>query len=372
MGLRGRDGSGNVSAIMRWLLPTACVWTASAVLVASSAAAGTTETNVLQNISLDLTIYQQGATNAAGTKVSDKVSTFHTKDLINALAAANGTNFGTNPKLVLSTIYSTVTNVIGQAQYSTNFSTNLPLTGALLIGSAQFYTPFSDEGVITIYSNVIEDFPGTITTNVVSSQDNTNESVVINTNAGFATIITPSTNNSGQVTNANILLLQQSAPAPTQVLLTNTSSTIGVLYGADNSIFPVDTNISFTMVSPEIVVETGNDLETTNALTVSNLSSQSAVSLQTLTINYTTPGSTNNMDLTLTGFVRQSLKVDRIGKTVVEDIFGANSVWNAVGTGFAGGNLATNTNFNTIFLSNAYPIVVEGSVNVTFLKNVVQ
>jgi hypothetical protein len=59
----------------------------------------------------------------------------------------------------------------------------------------------------------------------------------------------------------------------------------------------------------------------------------------------------------------------------VEDIFGASSTWNVNGSGYAGGTYTTNTTSVPIFsgfLTNANPIVVEGSVNVSFLKNLVQ
>jgi hypothetical protein len=119
-------------------------------------------------------------------------------------------------------------------------------------------------------------------------------------------------------------------------------------------------------------------------LTVTNLASQTGFSIQYLQINYFTPTGPTNLTLNLQGFVKQTLKVDTLAAkkgtnaAVVEDIFGASSTWNVNGSGYAGGTFTTNpTNAVEVgnlggYLTNASPIVVEGSVNVSFLKNLPQ
>jgi hypothetical protein len=358
---------------------------------AATATAATTQTNVLQNINLQLTIYQQGATNSK--KVTDQVASYTTKSLIAALEAVTSQQFGAGAKLVQSTVYSNVTVPIGPAVISTNLSTNLALAANsyLNVGGDKFFYGYFDSnynnaGIMTISNNTIITGPyaGGIPNNVLSvvtgGITNTNESVAIETNA--LTTLTPSTNGSGAVTNV-LVVTEQVATGPTESILTNMPSSIDILYnGAANTLYPVTNYLSFSPISPaEIVVETGSGLDTTNALTVTNLASQTGFSIQGLTINYSSPTGSNNLTLSLQGFVKQALKVDTLAAkkgtnaAVVADIFGASSTWNVIGFGYAGGTYTTNPTSVPIFfgyLTNASPIVVEGSVNVSFLKNLAQ
>ena len=351
------------------------LWTA-----AVTATAATTQTNVLQNINLQLTIYQQGATN--NRRVADQVTAYTTKSLIAALGAVIGTNFGAGAKLVQSTVYSNVPITTGSAVLSNILSTNLALAtnaGSYLnVGGKPFYGFYGDLGILVISNNTfITNGFGNITTDIVSTVGGpTTNSVTIDTNAGFITTITPSTNGSGAVTNVAVVQTQ-GTPAPTESILTNVSSGIDILYGGTNNmLYSVDNYLGFSPISPaEIVVETGSGLDTTNA----NLASQTGFSIQGLTINYYTPTGSNNLTLSLQGFVKQTLKVDILNShnpKIVEDIFGANATWNAIGNGYAGGTYTTNpTNAVQIldgYVTNASPIVVEGSINVSFLKNLAQ
>ena len=168
------------------------------------AVAAQAQINVLQNISLQLTIYQQGATNPNGRKVSDRVIAYTTKSLITNLEAVTGQPFGSGAKLVLSTLYSN-TSASG-AVYSTLFSTNLTLASntSLIIGGPQFpyYGDFygsatNNYGVMTLSNNTIisGDSPGSIPNSIVSvvtTNGVTNASVALDINA-LATL-TPSTN----------------------------------------------------------------------------------------------------------------------------------------------------------------------------------
>ena len=366
------------------LIPAAlALWAAAATATAA------TQTNVLQNINLQLTIYQQGATNSR--KVADQVTSYTTKNLIAALGAATGSNFGAGAKLVQSTVYSNATITTGPAVFSTVLSTNLALAtnSFLSIGVLKLYGSFygsdsNNAGTLTISNDtfISGELTGGIATNVLSvvTGGTTNESVTIETNA--LTTLTPSTDTNGFVTSVAVLTQMQEAPAPTKSILTNVSSEIAILYGGTaNTLYPVTNYLSFSTNSAEIVVETGSGLGTTNALTVTNLASQTGFSIQGLTINYFTLTGPTNLILTLQGFVKQALKVDTLAAkkgmnaAVVEDIFGASSTWNVIGNGYTGGTYTMNQTTVPIlggYLSNASPIVVEGAINVSFLKNLAQ
>jgi hypothetical protein len=370
--------------MIKRLRPVVLALVAAAV---TSVATAATETNVLQNISLQLTIYRQGATNA--TTVKDQVTSYNTKSLIAALGLVTTNNFGPGAKLVLSSVYSNLSTVNGSAVYSNIFSTNLTVptnddfNGAVYmrVGGGEF--GFLTDTFTIIGNELTDNNTGemnTISDNIVALVLNTNEYVIINTNMGFKTTLTPSTNSSGQVTNIAVLE-QQAPPGSIFTVFTNVSNSIDVLYnGTNNTLYPVTNYLNFTSNSAEIVVETGAGLNTSNAIPAS----QTGFCIRGLNINY---GGATNLVLNLQGFVKQSLKVDILsaghGNTpkVVEDIFGAGSTWNVIGSGYAGGTFTTNTASlstnevaagNLGYLSNAVPVVVEGTVTVGFLKNLAQ
>jgi hypothetical protein len=347
--------------------------------------AASAQTNVLQNINLQLTIYQQGVTNSTGTKVFDQVTSYTTKNLIAALEEATGQTFGNSAKLVFSTPYSNIVVPI----YSTNFSTNLALgaNSYLSVGGINFLFGFFDSnyynaGIMTISNDtfITGAFPGGIASNVLSVVTGgvTTQSVTIQTNA--LTTLTPSTDTNGVVTNVAVLT-EQLVSETTEPILTNGSSSIDILYNTTN-LFSVNNYLNFSQISPaQILVETGDGLNTTNTLTVSNLASQTGFSIENLDINCFTPTSSNILTLILQGFVKQAMKIDvlapRKGSTAagVADIFGASSTWNVNGFGYAGGTIATTPTSvqfppnSSVYLSNAVPVIVEGSVSISFLKN---
>jgi hypothetical protein len=355
------------------------LWAAAVLATAAKA-----QTNVLENINLQLTIYQQGATNSTGRKVADQVTSYTTKSLIAALEAVTGANFGAGAKLVQSTVYANETIPTGPAVVSTVFSTNLALAtnSYLNIGGGEinFYGTAGNPGILTISNDTIispGEFSGGIPTNVLTvvTGGTNGESVTIETSD--LTTLTPSTDTNGFVTNVAVLT-EQVSPGPTESIFTNVSSSIDILSGTTN-LYPVTNYVSFSTISPaEIVVETGSGLNTTNALTVTNLASQTGYSIQGLAINYFTPAGSNNLTLSLQGFVKQSLKVDTLAArkgtnaAVVADIFGASSTWSVNGFGYAGGTYLTDPTTALGYLTNASPIVVEGSVSVSFLKNLAQ
>ena len=365
------------------------VWVAAAVTAgAGTSTVNYTQTNVLQNVNLQLTIYQQGPTNSNGKKVAAQITSYTTKNLIADLSAITGQQFPAGSKLVLSTVYASATVPVSTGIYSTVLSTNLALgtNDVLNVGGVPLFYGFNgDSGILTISSNTITSqslgsIPSNMTTNTVTDAGSPSESVTINTNSGSITTITPSTNGTGDYEDVtNVLIVTQQAP--TIVVFTNISSSIDILNpGAPATLFPVDNYLSFgTNGSAEIVVETGTGLNTTNALTVTNLVSQLGFSVQGLTIsNYSIATGSNILTLNLMGFVKQSLKVDTLyshgTNKIVADIFGANSTWNVFGAGYTGGLYFTNlVPFGTsVYLTNAIPIVAEGSINVSFLKNLPQ
>jgi hypothetical protein len=358
-----------------------------ALLAAASTVTATasvsTLTNVLQNISVQLTIYEQGPTNAAGTKVTAKPVSFSTKNLIAALQAVTGQSFGANPKLVLNNVFS---NVIITNFASNNIATLLTNSWPLTIGGTPYN--FAGTNVVTISNNTfITVGAGAVSTNVVVYYYNTNESVTFFTNTGFVTTFTPQTNGGGVVTNVVVVSRKPGTTALTESLFTNVSSSAAILYGKTNALYPVGSYIIFSTNSPLIVTETGTGLGTNSPIAPS-LSSQMGYSVSNLAINYFAPFGTTNLALTLEGFVKQALKVDILERKgtnlVVENIFGANATWNVIGSGYVGGTFSTNVPSGIAvsnlvdgvplsgYLTNTSPVVVQGTINISFLKNLAQ
>lgn len=350
--------------------------------LASVAKGAPTETNVLQEINLQLTIYQQGTTNSAGTKVSDIATDFTSKSLIADVEAAAGGDFGPTAKLVQSTVYSNATIALGPASYTTVLSTNLPLAtnGYLNVGGAQLYNAFNNAGIVVITNNVLPPpVVGTMANDLVSAETSggvSTASVTINTNAGYITTLTPITNGSGsQYDVTNVLILTQQVSQETTNVLTNISTSIGILYGTDNTLYPI-TNLVLSANSPQIIVETGGGLDTANGY----VASQSAFSISNLVIDFTANGPTN-LYVSMQGFVKQALKIDTLyshGATkVVEDLYDGSSTWSLIGSGFAGGTYSTNNEGTFIqglpvYLTNGSPVVAQGSLTLSFLKNLAQ
>jgi hypothetical protein len=340
---------------------------------AATPAVNYTHTNVLQNISLQLTIYQQGTTNSSGKKISDQVTTYTTKNLLNDLSALTGQPFGAGPKLVYALDFSNAPVPIGQSSSSNVLSTSIPVptnTGAYLsVGGKSFYGFYGDSGVIVISGTNFETNGfGSVNSDIITSVGGpTTNTVTINTNAGYVTTITPQADLSDNVTNATIVTQFETA-APTENLLTNVASGFYVLYGTANNLLLVNNYLGFTTNSAEIVVENGINLNTTNPGVIS----QGGFSIQTLSIsNYSQTSLTNGLTLNLQGFVKQALKLDTLyshgTNKIVEYIFGANSTWSVNGSGAVGGTYTNNGGM--IFLTNGTPVVAEGTVNISFLKN---
>jgi hypothetical protein len=339
-------------------------------MAAATAAIAATQTNVLQTINLQLTIYQQGSTNLNGKKISDQVTSLTSKSLIQALETVTGQQFGANPKLVQSTVYQGIEVINSSGVNPIVLTTNLAVdTNAYVdVGGSSF---FSYEGMNTLVlsgDTFITGGFGPIASDVISTVGGAStNSVTINTNAGFVTTITLSTNESGEFTNALIVTQQGTVES----VLTNVSSSVDVLYNG-SSLYAVDSYLHFLPAeSAQILVETGSGLGTTNA----TLESETGFSIQGLSISYSMPEGPTNLTLTLTGFVKEGLKLDTLAKKVVQDIFGANATWNVVGSGFAGGTFTTQPSSISVqggYLTNANPVVVNGSVSVSFLKNLAQ
>lgn len=220
-----------------------------------------------------------------------------------------------------------------------------------------------------------------ITTNVVAVATNPSTFVTFITNAGYETTFIPFTNSSGLLTNVAVVSQIPGSTNLTESIFTNISTTVQIMYG-NGKYYPVSNYIAFSTNSPEIVAETGTDLNTATP----NLASQSGYSISNLVINYFEADGTSNLAVNLEGFVKQTLKVDifaRHGRnTVYADILGANSTWTVIGSGYYGGTFTSSggtpvTNYvagqlTNGFLTNTAPVVVEGTVNVSFLENLAQ
>ena len=379
------------------LRSAAMVLVAIVAAVTSPPAVAFTQTNVLQNINVQFSIYQQGTVNATGTKLPDKVTSFSTKNLLSALSAVTGVNFGTGAKLVQSTVYAVTNLTIGSPGYSNSFSTNLAIAtnGYLTVGGVPLYgTATGDIGIEVISNNSFTTtstgfaLVGQLETNIVSDVAGAStNSITIYTNGPFGalTTFTPSTNDAGFDTNVLVVSQVQVSDAPNTNIFTNVSTSIDVLYGGtENLLYDVSDYLIFSSTnSPEIVVESGVGLETANP----GLISQTGYCISNLLISYFTTNSANNLNLNLTGFVKQALKVDVLsghGPTAVaEDIFGASATWSVIGFGYSGGGFIPSTTDPSAvpvylegdffgYLTNTTPVVVQGTVSVSFLKNLPQ
>jgi len=213
---------------------------AGATVTATEAA---TKTNVVENIAVNLTIYQQyvpgastygtptaGGTNATNLKLYDHMSTLNTKDIIAGLSAATGTNFSSmrSPALVLVTAYSNV--VVSNLPLITNlsFSTNIPVastdtnnTLAINIGGVTTVTTNTLEttnvsitndgfGDVELRIGTNTTIAGFLSTNtVIVSIGTTNVSTnIIDTNDLSTETIISAMPTNGAITNFNILTLQ--------------------------------------------------------------------------------------------------------------------------------------------------------------------
>jgi hypothetical protein len=350
---------------------------------------GATLTNVIQNVSLQLTVYQQGPTNTQGTKITTKPVQYTTKSFIQAIQAVSGQTFSPDARLVRSTIFSNITvnnfssNNLAVVPPASNFYVFI---GATNVGEEVFT---ADGGSAVLSNNTfVSGFSGsiTLTTNLVVNATNSSVAVTFITNAGYETTFIPATNSVGLLTNIAVVSQQSGISNVSQSVFTNVTSTMAIMYGRENNFYPVSNYIVLGTNSPEIVTETGVGLYTNNGATPA-LNSQTAYSISNLTVNYFAPNGTNSLSLNLQGFVKQSLKVDvfsKHGRSVVfADIHGANSSWTVLGMGYTGGVFSSNgpgtavTNIVagnpvTGFLSNTVPIVAEGTINMTFLENLAQ
>src|ERR1700733_565625 len=166
----------------------------AAVLFAGLAGASAVTTNVVQNINLQLTFYEQGPTNQTGNRVVTKVNQVRvtTKDLIAALGTATSNNFSSSAQLVYlrdatSNILTGVvvrdgTNIVDVSDYFAE--TN----GALLIhGSTENLMTGISTGVSygTMHLVVTNNAPGILHLPIVTPADNLNLTFNVR---GFVTI----------------------------------------------------------------------------------------------------------------------------------------------------------------------------------------
>jgi len=377
-----------------------------------------------------------GGTNSLDTKLVDHISTLTAKNIIAGLEAATGSNWTPNPQLVLVSIFSngvpqglSLSNGPLVATALTNdASTNglsldgnieidfVPITNdygtsnamAFTVGGTVLITNIGGTLIASNTAGTVTPFSGSFPTAITNGSfvyNSTNDTLTVvpfDTNAGIWTILqaTLSTNGGNVVTNI-IVTTFTNAPSggPATNINGEVSSKMEVMYGTPKSPSFADVS-SFFSVNPNASVfdETGHDIGTTNpAISITNIQTQTAVGITRASLNYFAPtvGSTTNANVTslsLRGFGTTTLKLDTLAPkkgtnaAAVESI-AATTLANVSGTGFAQGTYVTNTNAigneivvsesigtNTVTgsLSNAVPIVVQGTITIGGLRNLGQ
>lgn len=293
----------------------------AAALLLTVAAVGTTQaattpstvtvSNVIQNISIALTVTAQGPTNAKGTSVTFDRYQVTTGTVLKDLASL-GIPIGSSPKLVWVT---PVTN-----ETAVTITTNSTVGGSNIVSSGTFYIP----------------------TNIGASN------FYYGTNSSY-------TNTSGTATNV------YSVTSTNVTLLATNARTIQVLSGPSKNMVLTNVSSYFTLsgISGEVIFSgTGKGLNTSDA----SFASETTLSVGTLTVEiYGTNTTATNLLFSVRGPLKGTLVADNAQKGTKYPLF--NYSLNGTGGAEFGG---TYTNY---VFTNAVLGVVQGSVTVTFLEN---
>jgi hypothetical protein len=411
---------------------TAILVTGATVIATNAPADPSTNMQVVDNVQIALKFYSQGALKANNKGVTTSLpvvtQTYTTADLLSQLAKIGTvpgyTTFTKSDKLVYTTsfgdIYVTNPPLVTNASLSTNVDVaavdnadNLTVTvGGVAVGTNEFET----------YTNVVitnqtlyygtNTFPGTaLTTNtfIVTSNTTPISTNVFDTNTGAEVVITASPT-TGDISNFNILSLTGTVIT----VYTNSSSPsvsyLGILTAANNTssgatVIPLTNFVSDGQRGSTIYQEAGKDLTTSNFLGT-NITSETTYKDSTLTVTaFVTNDSTSvtNLYFQVAGFDKSVLKaVDLTVKGTAKtpkQIFDLNgsenfdvSGYGAEGGVFTNSAAATNAPFTTSqfvssefpdaapgvtngtysgvsgYLTNATPIVIEGTITTSFLK----
>ena len=404
--------------------------TGATVTATRAPAAPSTNMQIVDNISLHLQVFSQGPLNSHGTVLPALQKTLLSTDLLKELAnVVPGYTYKPGDKLVYSTIYSNflVTNAdLGLTNLNTNVAVPAPGAGSNIsftIAGVPVATNTIETTNIVITNSLMYLGSATnapvafITTNTVVINTNgvpasTNAS--FDTNATFLTTVSALPTN-GTITNLNIL----SVSGTTNLLFTNVPSYSNMLAIMQGGTAKAPNLISVTnWIDPgangKIYQETGKNLTKTN-FDGTNITAQTVYKFQGFSINcFVTNGtSTSNLILDVSGFTKAIAKVINltVGGTAktAKEIFlvNGNTTSDVSGSGHQGGtflpyyigNVATNgpnhaTNVSIFddsffvqgnfvngggvtngtygnvygFLTNATPIIAEGTITVSFLK----
>jgi len=394
--------------------------TVTATRAPAAAAADTnTFTNVIQDITISLTVYSNAPYKSSTSQTGEKPVTVTTKSVIAALSNAQanipslvGFDWGKSPALVIDTTF-TATNIVSNTV--TVVASN---TAALNTTNAQDLTfgttvvTIGASGSATITNNEVGTNGGTNLLSVTTWTDDGATSVPTNaftytnaagvstnvvtfpTNVGVWTVITTETNASG----TNLLTTTYTNVPHTTIGYITNKSNVEVQGGTAKD--PVFADVSSYVSDPDgdgvIITATGTDLGTTNATYISG-TTDSTKSFSLRVFN-TTAGTAvgNNLDFTVYGFAKGTFNNDILLKSktkgtneVPEEAFTAS----VSGHGYIGGSFETNgagtnsigvpateyygtnmadTNIVSGFLTNAIPVVVEGTISLGSPKSVAQ
>jgi len=380
--------------------------TATATKATAAVVDTNTFTNVVQSLSINLTVYSNGPV-VSNTKISgEKPVTINNKTIITALENASGTiptlvgfDFGKAPQLILNTTFAS-TNILVTNVVSSNTVALATNDGTVSIGT----------NVLTVSTSTSETISNGTLTGTWSGNTNVTTNSIAYTNSSGATNLTFTTNaadwtvlSAAAGTNGATNLTVVTKGLATNVgYLTNYvgvevqgGTATAPVYAKLNSYFSTET------YSSVILNATGsnfNDIGTTNYTNVTYATS-TATEFGGYSIRlFNTNGSTspaNNLDVTVYGLVKAMSKNDVLYASkkagITNEVPDTTSTATGVsGEGYVGGTFTTNTttasvggkvlatslyaseyfgtntagtNAVTGAITNPIPVVVEGSVS---------
>ncbi|MGP8201044.1 MAG: hypothetical protein ACLQU4_16250 [Limisphaerales bacterium] len=406
-----------------------------ATVAATSASAAThidtnTFTNVIQDVTISLTVYSNAPIKSSTSQTGEKPVTVTTKSVIAALsnAAPNipslvGFDWGKSPQLVLDTVFMATNSPI----YTTNTAdTNTAALGTSNANTLEFIgaadtntvTIADTNGSAIITNNMVGTNGGTnlisttgtwtfseasISTNVFTYTGNSGStnSGAFPTNGSVWTVITAATNGAGG-TNVTAVTYSNYVSGTATNYVTNFHN-VEIQGGTATS--PTFADVSQYVYDPSdsrvIITAVGTDLGTTNA----NYTSGTSDSIEGFTLRvFGTGASTttgDNLELGVSGFAKETFSTDVLLKSKTK---GTNEVpvtsftANVSGSGWIGGSYTTNTSLgtngtatelpateytgigsvtNTNFVSGSItnpinPVVIQGTISVGAPKSVAQ
>jgi hypothetical protein len=402
--------------------------TVTATRAPAAAAADTnTFTNVIQDLSINLTVFSNAPIKSLTSQTGEKPVTVTTKSVITALSNAAaaipslvGFDWGKSPQLVIDTkfmatnspIYTTNAVVTNTALLSNSTviafeptngfpgTTNVTITGTN--GSAMITnnTVGTNGGtnVLTVAGTWTKAGSSVSTTNFsfVGTNGLTNLSGGFPTNVGVWTVITATTNASGTDVTA-ITYTNFVSGTETNYITNRTGVEVQGGTAAAPTFADVSGYVSESGGSSAIINATGTELGTTNA----NYTSGSIDSIKSFSVGVfnTTAGTAvgNNLDLSVGGFAKETFNTDvllksktkgtnqvpvtsftasvagsgNIGGSYVTNLVGTNEI-GLPATEYTGIGSVTNTNFISGGITNPIPVVVEGTISIGAPKSVPQ